>query len=98
MALKKVRLLVNCAPVQIGDFVQQFIKLVIEGILDSLKGNCQVGNVKLIIDNHIVTITVGNDILQLKPFVSNIIKNTVIGMVSSLRGVESIEKLEINIS
>ncbi len=98
MTLKKARLSVNYVPVQIGDFVQQFIKSVIEGMLDSLKGHGQMGNINLIIDNDIVEITVGDDTLQLNSFLSNFVKNTVIGMVSSLRGVESIEKLEINIS
>ena len=98
MTFKKVSLIVNYEPIQVSGFVQRLIKSVIESILCSLKEHGEAGNVKLLINEDTVEITVGNDTLRLNPFVSNFLKNTVIGMISSLKGIESVEKLEINIS
>jgi hypothetical protein len=98
MASKGVKLSVNYIPVEIDEFVQRFIESVIKGILDSLKGHGGEHNINLFIDDDTVEITVENDTLQLNPFVTNFVKNTVIGMVSSLKDVKQIEKLEINIS
>ncbi len=98
MTSKEVKLSVNYMPVEIENFVQQFIEAVITGILDSLKGHEKVQDVNLSIDGDTVDITVGNDVLQLNPFTSAFVKNTVIGMVSSLKGVGQIERLEISIN
>jgi len=44
-----------------------------------------------------VDITLDGDAMKLNPFVTTFIKSTVIGMVSSLKDVEQIERLEIKI-
>ena len=98
MASKKVELSVNHVPVDIEDFVQQFIEAVIAGILGALKGYREAQDIRLSIDGDTVDITVDNDVIQVNPFVSAFVRNTVIGMVSSLKDVEQIERLEIIIS
>lgn len=98
MASKKVELSVNYAPVDIEDFVQQFIEAVITGILGALKGYREAQDIRFSIDGDTVDITIDNDVIQVNPFVSIFVKNTVIGMVSSLKDVEQIEMLEIIIS
>ncbi len=85
-------------PVQIEGFVRQFIDAVITGILNSLKVEEEVRDANLLIDGDTVDITVDNNIIQLNTFVSNFVKNTVIGMVSSLKEVGQIERLEISIT
>ena len=82
----------------IEDFVQQFIKAVIAGILGALKGYREAQDIRLSIDGDAVDITVDSDVIQLNPFVSTFVRNTVIGMVSSLKDVGQIERLEISIS
>lgn len=98
MASKKVDLFVNYTPVHIEDFVQQFIKAVIAGILSALKGYREAQDIKFSIDDDVVDITLDSDVIQLNPFVSTFVRNTVIGMVSSLKDVGQIERLEISIS
>lgn len=98
MTSKKIELFVNYTPVHIEDFVQQFIKAVIIGILSSLKEYREAQDIKLSIDGDIVDITLDGDVIQLNPFVTTFIRNTIIGMVSSLKDVGQIERLEINIS
>ena len=98
MSSKKVDLFVNYTPVHIEDFVQQFMKAVITGILSSLKDYREAQDIKLSIDGDVVDITLDSDVIQLNPFVNTFIKNTVIGMISSLKDVGQIERLEISIS
>lgn len=98
MASKKVELSVNYVPVDIEDFVQQFIEEVITGILGALKGYREAQDTRLSIDGDTVDITVDNDVIQVNPFVSAFVRNTVIGMISSLKDVEQIKRLEIIIS
>jgi hypothetical protein len=98
VASKKVKLFVNHVPVDIEDFVQQFIEAVIKGILGALKGYREAQDIRLSIDGDTVDITVDSDVIQVNPFVSAFVRNTVIGMVSSLKDVGQIERLEIIIS
>ena len=98
MASKKVELSVNYVPVNIEDFVQQFIESVITGILGALKGCREAQEIRLSIDGDAVDITLDSDVIQLNPFVNTFVRNTVIGMVSSLKDVGQIERLEISIS
>ena len=98
MASKKVDLFVNYTPIQIEDFVQQFIKVVVTGILSTLKDYREAQEIKLSIDGDVVDITLDSDNIQLNPFVNTFIRNTVTGMVSSLKDVGQIERLEISIS
>ena len=98
MASNKVELSVNYVPVNIEDFVQQFIESVITGILGALKGYREAQEIRLSIDGDVVDIKLDSDVIQLNPFVSTFVRNTVIGMVSSLKDVEQIERLEIIIS
>jgi len=98
VASKKVELSVNYVPVNIEDFVQQFIASVITGILGALKGYREEKDIRLSIDDDVVDITLDSDVIQLNPFVNTFVRNTVIGMVSSLKDVGQIERLEIIIS
>jgi hypothetical protein len=98
VASKNVVLSVNYIPINIEDFVQQFIASVINGIMSALKDYREAHDIKLTIDGDLVDITADNNVIQLNPFVTTFVKNTVIGMISSLKDVGQIDRLEIKIS
>ena len=98
MASQNVELYVNYMPVNIEEFIQQFIGNVVTASLDSLKDTGEAETIKLSIKGDTVDITVNNDEIQLNAFVNDFVRNTVIGMVSSLKGVDQIDSLEISIT
>jgi hypothetical protein len=95
---KKIELSVNYIPINIESFVQQFIEAVITGILSALKDYKEANDIKLSIDGDTVDIITDNNKVQINPFVNTVIRNTVIGMISSLKNVGQTDKLEIHIS
>ena len=98
MASMNVELAVNYTPVNIEDFIQQFIGNVVTSMLDSLKGTDKAEDIKLSIKGDSVDITVNGNDIQINAFTNDFVRNTVIGMVSSLKGVDQIDNLEINIT
>jgi len=98
VATPKVSLSVNDMPVPVEDFVQDFIRNVVIGMLTVLKGAEKMQSIELAIKGDIVVINVNNASVRANPFVNRFIKNTVLGMVSSLKGVSQIDRLEISIT
>jgi len=90
-------LVVNYTPVNLEEFVQQFIGNVVVALVDTLKDTGKAGNIKLSINGDDVNITADDNTIEMKTFVADFVKNAVIGMVSSLKGVDQIDSLEINI-
>jgi len=98
MTSMNVELAVNFTPVNIEEFVQQFIGNVVTALVDTLKDTGEAGNIKLSIKGDEVDLSADDNAIQMKSFVDDFIRNTVIGMVSSLKGVDQIDSLEINIT
>ena len=95
--VSRLSLWVNGEPIPVDDFVQEFLRNVITGMLSVLKGTEVMQTIKLAIKEDTVDINVNNTPVPANPFVRSFIRNTVLGMVSSLKGVGKIEELEISI-
>ena len=98
MTSSKVTLSVNGSPVDIVEFVQEFIQQVVSGMLSTLKGIGDIHSAHLACDGDEVVISVNGAIVPSNQFVNRFIGNTVNGMVGSLKGVEQIDRLEIDIA
>ena len=97
MASKQVILHVNDAPIEMDYFVQGFIDHVINGMLNALRGTCRIKNLNLSLEGDTVNIDLNGSTVPINDFVNKIIRNTVLGMVTSLKGVKEVNKLKIEI-
>jgi hypothetical protein len=96
---KQVSLVVNGAPVDTDYFVAGFIDQTVEGMLRSLRGAGEIGEMEMAIDRDgQVTITLNNAQLPVNEFVNRIIRSTIFGMLSSLKGVDEISTVLLKIS
>ena len=97
---RRISLSVNDVPIDLDYFVESYIDHVVGGIVASLKDTGEVESLELAIDNEgQVTINLNNADVPLKYFPIEIIRSTVLGMVSTLKGAEGeINRLEIAIS
>jgi len=97
---RRIGLSVNDVPINLDYFVENYIDHVIGGILASLKDTAEWESLKLAIDNEgQVTINLNSADVPLKYFPMEIIRSTILGMVSTLKGVEAeVNRLEITIS
>jgi len=98
MASKQVNLYVNDSPIEIDYFVQGFIDHVISGILNALRGTCRIKNLDFSVEGDTATINLNGAIVPINDFVNKISRNTVLGMITSLKGVSEVNKLKIEIS
>jgi len=98
MTSSKVTISVNGNPVDIVEFVQEFIRQVVSGMLTTLKGVGDIHSAHLACNGEEVVISVNGAVVPSNEFVNQFIRNTANGMVGSLKGVEQIERLEIDIA
>lgn len=95
---KQVSLFVNDVPIEVDYFVEGFIDHVMGGILEALESTGQIKSLDVSIEGDKVTINLNNALVPINPFVTKIIRNTITGMVSSLKGVSEIQRMNIRIS
>ena len=65
--------------------------------LAALKGTGEIEFLDIAIDGDDVAINLNNEPVPTNPFVSTFIRNTVVGMVSSLKGVSNTQKIDVSI-
>lgn len=94
---QQVTLLVNDQPIKLAYFAHSFIDHTIHGILASLANTGEVRDVEVLVKGDNLTINLNGALLPTNPFVSKIIGNTIVGMVSSLKGVSEIDRVSITI-
>lgn len=97
---REISLSVNNTPVELDYFVAGYIDHVIGGILASLKDTGDIKDLELTIDKEgLVVINLNGAEVPLSYFPSEIIKSTIEGMVTPLKGVSgSIESLKLKIT
>jgi hypothetical protein len=97
---RRVSLSVNNVPINLDYFVENYIDHVVGGIIASLKDTGAIKNLELDIDNTgQVKITLNGADVPLGYFPVQIIRNTMAGMVSMLKGVDKeMNTLELKIS
>ena len=98
MEAREVTLSVNSEDVPINEFVQMLMFNVISGILTELKGTDINSAISIVINGENTDITTGGNQIQFKQFVGDFMRNTVIAMASSLKKIEKIDRLEVNIT
>jgi hypothetical protein len=97
---REISLDVNNTPVKLDYFVAGYIDHVVGGIIASLKNTGEIKELKLTIDNDgLVAIDLNGADVPISLFPTEIIKSTIEGMVTPLKGVTgSIASLELKIS
>ena len=97
MAARQVMLSINDTPIALNDFVQGYVDHVVSAILTSLRGTAEIEGIELFIEGDHVSIVLNKAAVPLNPFAICIIRSTMLGMASSLKGVSSIERMRVNI-
>ena len=97
---REISLTVNNSPVELDYFVAGYVDHVVGGILASLKDTGDIKNLELTIDNEgLVAINLNGAEVSLSYFPTEIIKSTLEGMVTPLKGVSGgIDSLELKIN
>lgn len=97
---RKVSLTVNNSPINLDYFVEGYLDHVVGGIIASLRDTGEIKDLKLNIDNRgEVKIRLNNADVPLGYFPVEIIRSTILGIVSPLKGVaKEINTLEIDIA
>jgi hypothetical protein len=89
-------LTVNDLPIKTDYFVAAFIDHMVSGMIESLEGTGKINKLHLIIEGDIVDINLNGVTVPVNTFTGKIIRATLIGMVSPLKGVNgAIKKLSI---
>ena len=97
---RSVNLSVNNVPIKLDYFVEGYIDHVIGGIIASLHDTEEIDTLELTVDNEgQVKLRLNNVDVPLKYFPMDIIKSTLEGMVTPLKGVDrALSTIEIKIS
>ena len=97
---RKISLTVNNIPLKLDYFVEGYVYHVVGGIIASLKDTGAIKNLELVVDNAgQVKINLNGADVPLIYFPQEIIRNTLAGMVSALKGVDSgLNTLELKIT
>jgi hypothetical protein len=96
---RNISLSVNDTPIKLDEFVTGYIDQVTGGMMASLKGTTAIKALELNInEDGTVTINLNGADIPLNFFATEIIKSTLTGMVTPLKGVEgAINKLGLKI-
>ncbi len=97
---RKITLTVNESPIKLDYFVAGFVDHVAQGILNGLKDTGAIKVLKLSIDNlGQVKINLNGAEVPLNVFANEIVKSTILGTISTLKGVSGdVNTLELNIT
>ena len=88
-------LIVNGIPIKTDYFVEGFIDHVVSGMIEALEGTGKIKDMDLSIDGDKVVINLNGTIIPVNTFANKIIRGTIIGMVSTLKGITDVKKLSI---
>ena len=89
-------LTVNDLQIKTDYFVAAFIDHMVSGMIESLEGTGKINKLHLIIEGDIVDINLNGVNVPVNAFTGKIIRATIIGMVSPLKGVNgAIKKLSV---
>jgi len=96
---RTVSLIVNSNPIELNPFVEGYVYYIAAGILNSLKDTKPIKTLDIDIDSDgLLTLTLNGDGVPVNEFVMEIVRNTLSGMVSELKGVdEAMRTLSISV-
>ena len=84
---RAVGLLVNDVPIELDYFVQGFIGHTVSGMISALEGVREIKLLNISVEGDKVVINLNDAMVPINPFANKIIKNTTLGIASSLKGV-----------
>jgi hypothetical protein len=93
----KMKLTVNGAPIPTDYFVEGFIDHVVSGIIEALEDTGKIKDLSLSIEAGKATVNLNGKIVAINDFVNEIVTATILGMLSSLKGVKNIKKVSIDL-
>jgi hypothetical protein len=89
--------MINDEAIELDSFVQSFIDHTVGGMLAALEETGEITILDLSVEGSQVTVNLNGRVVPTNAFVNDIIRNTLTGMVSSLKGVSKVDKMSINI-
>lgn len=105
-----IELLVNSTKIGLNEFTSSFLKDTIEGMVSSLKtdvgplyeATIEIANIKSKdMENAVIELFINDVAIEINEFVSNIMKESIYGMVKALNtkkfGIETIKSINIKI-
>ncbi len=97
---KEITLSVNGNPIKTDYFVAGFIDHTVSGMIESLEGTSPIQRLNLSVDGDKVTINLnGGNLIPVNQFASRIIKSTLTGIFTPLKGVTlPIDKVQLTLS
>jgi hypothetical protein len=93
----ELKLSVNDVPIDTDYFVAGFIDHTVSGMMESLEDTGPIKELNLLVDGDKVTINLNGAVVRSNDFVNKIIKGTLLGMVSVLKGVKGAQKVNITL-
>ncbi|HEX7364741.1 MAG TPA: hypothetical protein VF366_06235 [Dehalococcoidia bacterium] len=93
----KAWLKINDKPVAMNRFVEEFISHISAGAVASLKGGDKIQNFAIHGEAGNIVISVNGTEIPLTPFPNDLIYNTLIGIISSLKDVGDIRSFDIRV-
>ena len=97
MPLSELKLAVNGDDTPLDKFTTGFVFSVVKGMLGTLRGTEGAREAIIIVADEKVNIELDGVPLPLNPFVNDIFRNTLEGAILSLRGVDCIEYMRLEI-
>lgn len=93
-----ITLLVNDQVIDLDYFAADFIHHVTNGMLQSLRGACEIAKLRLeFTAAGEVYMDLNGGRMDMNPFVQKIIKGTMTGIVTQLKGVDEVQSLDLTI-
>ncbi len=92
---RRISLDVNDCPIDMDYFVQGFVDHTVYGMISSLEEVGEINIIEINVDGDSIEISVNCNPLPLNNFVASIMKSSLKGMVSPLKGAENTEKIHI---
>jgi len=93
----EVSLKVNRQPIDMIPFVEDYVAQGADGIVQSLRGAAPTAELELLVTADAVTVSQNGGVLEVNEFVSRIIRSTLLGMVTPLKGAGDPQEIQINV-
>ena len=91
------RLVINDKAIDTHPFIEKFIEHTVNGMLEALKDTGKIKDLDLTVKGKEVQINLNGELVHINSMTTNLIISTIVGMVSTLPGVQEINNLSISV-
>ncbi len=95
MPQRKTELMVNDQRIDLNEFAHGYVTNIVLCAVSMLKGGENVKTLVFKLEKHLPKLTINENTIPLSPFPRDALVGTFTGMVSSLKGVNRIDNLQI---